>query len=70
MQNIYFPDNGYKFQSSGGLATTCGSAHYIAWAGDPNYEIPEGTPCACGMMQWHKEKCHCCGSVVSKLIPR
>ena len=49
---------------------TCGQGHYWFWAGDPLMAIPEGYPCACGLMLWHTEICKECGSIVSKPIPR
>jgi len=36
------------------------------WAGDPNYPIPEGFPCECGLMLYHTEKCKECGSIINK----
>ena len=71
MQNIIL-DNGKKYEMSGGLATTCSgiNGHYFLWAGDPRTTLPEGSPCACGTMLWHTEKCHFCGSIVSKPIER
>lgn len=46
--------------------TLCGGNHYWVWAGDPNYPLPDGYPCACGQMLWHKEKCSCCGNEIIK----
>jgi hypothetical protein len=43
--------------------------HYFTWAGDPNYEIPEGYFCACGQMKAHWEICPTCGNRVLKLVP-
>lgn len=65
MGKIYF-ENGQQFQISGEMAMTCGSAHYWVWAGNPNYPLPEGYPCACGQMLWHMEKCKECGNAVVK----
>lgn len=60
MDNI-ITEFGKKCQVSGGLLSTCGSQHIWIWAGDPNYLLPEGFPCACGQMLWHIEKCKECG---------
>ena len=38
----------------------CRNGHVIVWAGDPNYKIPEGFPCACGQTVAHYEYCPTC----------
>ena len=38
----------------------CSGGHIILWAGDPNYEIPEGCPCSCGQTKVHYETCPVC----------
>ena len=52
------------------IGGSCGSIHHWVWAGNPNYELPEGTPCACGAMLWHTEKCLCCGNISNKPVER
>ena len=41
---IKMGENIYYNTTSKGL---CSGGHTVLWAGDPNYEIPEGYPCAC-----------------------
>lgn len=65
MRRIYF-ENGQQFEHSGGLSMACGDAHHWIWAGDSNYPLPEGYPCACGQMLWHREKCKECGHEIVK----
>ena len=67
MQNILF-ESSTKISDS--LPMYCGEQHYWLWAGDPNYPLPEGYPCACGMMLWHKEKCKECGSDIIRPVAR
>ena len=46
------------------------NGHYFVWTGDPNYPLPEGFPCECGMMLYHTEKCKECGTIINKPIRR
>ena len=69
MEHILF-ESGEHYEKSGSLGLTCGDQHYWTWAGDPNMELSEGFPCACGRMLWHKETCASCGQSVVRPISR
>ena len=47
-------------------SSLCSTGHTWIWAGDPNTFPTEGMLCACGMMEWHKERCPTCGTPVVK----
>ena len=48
----------------------CTSGHIIVWAGDPHYEIPDGTPCSCGMTVGRRVTCPTCGHIEMKMVER
>jgi len=66
--NVY-PETGYYDNPHYANSCAAGQGHYFIWAGDPDLEIPEGFPCACGQMKAHWGICPTCGSRVLKLIP-
>ena len=43
--------------------------HTFVWGGDPNYPIPDGIPCECGLMISHTEKCKECETIINKPLP-
>jgi hypothetical protein len=45
----------------------CAGGHVFLWAGDPNYKLPEGYPCACYMTVAHWVRCQTCGN--ERLVP-
>lgn len=61
-------ESGKMFQANDNITTSafCGDKHFWVWGGDPNYSLPEGYPCACGMMLWHTEICKECGNTIVK----
>jgi hypothetical protein len=47
----------------------CSLGHIIYWAGSSNYEIPEGTLCACGQTRVKYITCQLCGHRKMQMIP-
>jgi len=52
------------------LACPNGQHSIGLWGGDPYREIPEGTPCACGMTIVKYITCKECGYKRMKMVPR
>lgn len=49
----------------------CLGTHVFLWdAGSSNSEVPEGTPCTCGMFIAHYDTCDKCGTKKLTYIPR
>ena len=48
----------------------CTRGHIVIWAGDPYYEIPDGTPCACGMTTVRRVTCPTCGHTEMKMVEK
>ena len=61
-------DHKLSYGSSSSTYIPCSGGHSIFWAGDPYYEIPEGTPCACGQTKVHYVICKECGHKRMDLI--
>ena len=57
------------FMIGSGTWTPCSSGHTVIWAGSLNYEIAEGTPCACGRTKVHYTTCPTCGHKRMEMIP-
>jgi hypothetical protein len=51
-----------------GSPNWCSAGHYILWAGDPLFPIPEGTPCSCGLTRVHYEECPLCHHKEMKFV--
>ena len=49
---------------------SCKYGHIIMWAGDQNYRMPEGYPCACGQTFVRYEVCPTCGHEKRLLVPK
>ena len=48
----------------------CIGGHVIIWAGNPHYEIPDGTPCSCGMTTVKRVTCPTCGHIEMKMVEK
>ena len=56
---------------TGGIAAGgfCTNGHVVISSYSPDYEIPEGTPCSCGLTVVRYETCSKCGHKRMEMIP-
>jgi hypothetical protein len=48
----------------------CQRGHeWTSYGASLGYDLVEGTPCDCGEMLFHTEKCPCCEQKINKHIP-
>ena len=62
-------DDKLLYGSSSSTSLPCSGNHTIFWTGAPFYEIPEGTPCACGQTKVNYTVCKKCGHRRMDFVP-